>query len=130
MSRPARTYGDRGSAVVDFVLVSVLVSALFLAVFQVGLALHVRNTLVACAAEGARFGARADTTPADGATRTRTLITASLSSRWAQGVSASERPVGGVRVVQVDVSAPLPVLGWFGPSDALAVRGRAFAERQ
>ena len=130
MSRPARTYGDRGSAVVDFVLVSVLVSALFLAVFQVGLALHVRNTLIACAAEGARFGARADTTPADGATRTRALITASLSSRWAQGVSASERPVGGVRVVQVDVSAPLPVLGWFGPSGALAVRGRAFAERQ
>ena len=130
MSGPARTYGDRGSAVVDFVLVSVLVSALFLAVFQVGLALHVRNTLIACAAEGARFGARADTTPADGATRTRALITASLSSRWAQGVSASERPVGGVRVVQVDVSAPLPVLGWFGPSGALAVRGRAFAERQ
>jgi len=130
VSRPARTYGDSGSAVVDFVLVSVLVSALFLAVFQVGLALHVRNTLIACAAEGARFGARADTTPADGATRTRALITASLSSRWAQGVSASERPVGGVRVVQVDVSAPLPVLGWFGPSGALAVRGRAFAERQ
>lgn len=130
MSRPARERGESGSAVVDFVLVSVLVCSLFLAVFQVGLALHVRNTLIACAAEGARFGARADTTPADGAARARGLITASLSSRWAQGVSASERPVGGVRVVQVDVSAPLPVLGWLGPSGALAVRGRAFAERQ
>ena len=40
----------------DFVLVSGLVSLLFLAVLQVGLALHIRNTLIACASEGARYG--------------------------------------------------------------------------
>lgn len=122
--------GERGSAVVDFALVSVLVSLLFLGVFQVGLALHIRNTLIACAVDGARFGARADTTPADGAGRARSLISASLSDRYAGNVSAGERVVGGVRVVQVDVSAPLPVLAWFGPSDALTVHGRAFEERQ
>ena len=122
--------GDRGSAVVDFALVSVLVSLLFLGVFQVGLALHVRNTLIACAVDGARFGARADTTPADGAARARSLIASSLSGRYAEHVSAGERVVGGVRVVQVDVSAPLPVVAWFGPTDALTVHGRAFEERQ
>lgn len=42
---------------VDFVLVSVLLTALFLAVVQLALALHVRTTLQACAAEGARYGA-------------------------------------------------------------------------
>lgn len=40
----------------DFAMLAGLVSVLFLAVFQVGLALHTRNTLIACAAEGARYG--------------------------------------------------------------------------
>lgn len=128
--RQAGRLGERGSAVVDFALVSVLVSLLFLGVFQVGLALHIRNTLIACAVDGARFGARADTTPADGAARARSLITASLSGRYAGHVSAAEQVVGGVRVVRVDVSAPLPVLAWFGPADVLTVHGRAFEERQ
>ena len=121
---------ERGSAVVDFALVSVLVSLLFLGVFQVGLALHIRNTLIACAVDGARFGARADTTPGDGVGRARSLIAMSLSPRFAQHVTAGERSVGGVRVVQVDVMAPLPVVAWFGPPGVLRVHGRAFAERQ
>jgi Flp pilus assembly protein TadG len=37
--------GERGSAVVEFVLVSVLLTAMFLAVLQIGLALHVRTVL-------------------------------------------------------------------------------------
>ena len=45
--------GDAGAAVVEFVLVSVLLLGLFLSVLQVGFALYVRNTLVACAADGA-----------------------------------------------------------------------------
>lgn len=60
---PGMTPRDEGSAVVDVVLVSVLVVVLFLVVAQVGLALHVRNVLVA-AAEGARYAANADRRPA------------------------------------------------------------------
>ena len=52
----------------------VLGLGIFLAVFQLGLALHIRNTLIACASEGARYGARADATPADGERRARELI--------------------------------------------------------
>ena len=37
---------EDGSAVVEFVLVSVLVVVLLLALVQVGLALHIRNTLL------------------------------------------------------------------------------------
>jgi len=135
MRRPQRLgrAGDgpcAGSAVVDFVLVSALVSLLFLGVFQVGLALHIRNTLIACASDGARFGARADNVAADGAARATELIRASLSDRYAAHVSAVRETVGGVTVVQVDVSAPLPVLAWFGPQGVLTVHGRAFAEDQ
>ena len=122
--------GERGSAVADFAMVSGLVAVLFLAVFQVGLALHIRNTLIACAAEGARLGARADAVPEDGATRARALIGDSLSPRFARGVTADVVETGGVQVVVVEVLAPLPVIGPLGPDGRLRVVGRAFLESQ
>lgn len=122
---------DSGSAVVDFVLTSALLMFVFLAVFQLGLALHVRNTLISCAAEGARYGAREGSTPGQGADRARELISRSLSSRFAGGVSASVQPTAaGVQVLVVDVTAPVPVVGPLGPSDGFEVRGRAFLEDQ
>jgi hypothetical protein len=119
---------DRGSAVVDFVLVSALLVTLFLAIGQLALALHVRNTLIAAASEGARYGADADRTPADGADRTRDLITSSLSGSFAGDVSGTYDEVDGVPVVTVEVRTTLPLLGWLGPSRALVVRGHAYEE--
>jgi hypothetical protein len=51
------TAGDSesGSAVADFAMTAALLSLMFQAVFQVGLALHIRNTLISCASEGARW---------------------------------------------------------------------------
>ena len=43
---------QRGSAVVEFVLVAPLVILVFAAVAQICLASYVRSTLIACAAEG------------------------------------------------------------------------------
>ena len=120
--------GERGSAVTDFVMVSALVAVLFVAVFQLGLALHVRNTLISCAAEGARLGARANADPDDGAARARQLITTSLTARYARQVSAHVVDAGGVKAVAVEVVAPLPVIGPLGPDGALHVTGRAFLE--
>ncbi len=124
--------GDResGSAVADFAMVSGLLSLLFLAVFQLGLALHIRNTLISCASEGARFGARADATPQDGVARASQLIRASLADRYADNVTAMTTTVDGVRVVQIRVLAPLPVLGPLGPDRVLSVQARAFSENQ
>ena len=51
---------ERGSAVVDFVLVGVLVVALLLAVLQVAVYVHLRNVVVASAQQGARYAANAD----------------------------------------------------------------------
>ena len=132
MPLPERGRGrsDSGSAVADFAMVSGLVAVLFMAVFQLGLALHVRNTLISCASEGARLGARADAQPADGAARARELISRSLSPRFARDVHASVVELDGVQVVSVRVVAPVPVLGPLGPDRALDVVGRAFLERQ
>ena len=48
---------ERGSAVVDFVFVLVLLLPLVFGILQLALVMHVRNTLAAAAAEGARAGA-------------------------------------------------------------------------
>ena len=125
---PDRSHRDQGSAVVEFVLVSALLLTLFLAIGQLALALHVRNTLVAAASEGARYGADADRTPEDGAERTRMLIRQGLSGAFADDVSAAYDDVDGVPVVTVEVRARLPLVGWLGPSRALVVRGHAYEE--
>lgn len=131
MTARRRLADDAGSAVPEFVMTSVLVVLVFMAVLQLGLTLHVRNTLISCAAEGARYGARQGSSPEEGAGRTRTLISRSLSGRFAQSVTAStETTSEGVQVVVVDVAAPAPVLGPYGPARGLEVRGRAFAEEQ
>lgn len=102
---------DRGSAVVDFTLVVVLVLGLFLGVLQLGLALHTRNVLVAAAQEGARVAAGADATEQDGVRRTRALIADALSERAAADMDVEARVVRrpGAAVVEVTVRGPLPV---------------------
>lgn len=115
---------------VDFVLVSAVVSLLFVSALQVGLTLHVRNTLVACASEGARLGARVGSSPEAGAVRTRGLITQSVSSRFAQDVSAQVVVEGDLQVVEVRVRAPVPVLGPLGAGDGFDLVGRAYLESQ
>jgi len=121
---------ESGSAVADFAMVSGLLSLMFLAVFQLGLALHIRNTLISCASEGARYGARANATPQDGVARARQLIRASLSDRYADNVTATATTVDGIQVLQVRIQAPLPVLGPLGPDRVLSVQARAFLESQ
>lgn len=125
-----RRRDEHGAAVTDFAMVSVLVVVLFLTVFQLGLALHTRNTLISCAAEGARLAARADAAAGTGVARTESLVSESLSARYARRVTSREDVVGGVRVVEVRVVAPLPVLGLLGPEGGLDVVGRAFLESQ
>lgn len=122
---------DRGSAIAEFVMVSGLVLLLGVGVFQLALVLYVRNTLISCASEGARLGARLGATPDDGAARSRDLISRSLSTAYAQGVVAStSTTAAGMRVVDVTVTAPLPVIGLLGPGGSMTVQGRAFLEAQ
>ena len=126
--RRARRRGESGSAIVDFALVAGLVTLVFAAVVQLTLAVHVRNTLVDCAAEGARYAALADRSPQDGAARTRALIGLSLAPGFADDVTVGTTTIDGLAVVEVRVSAPLPVAGLIGPAGRLTVTGHALAE--
>lgn len=107
-----------------------LVLALFLLVLQVGLVLHVRNVLVAAAAEGARYGATADRTPAEGAARARQAVADALSRRVAERLTytAAETEVDGAPVVEVTVHGPLPVVFLPAGPLSLTVHGHALEE--
>ncbi len=118
--------GDAGAAVVEFVLVSALLLGLFLGIAQLGFALYVRNTLVACAADGARYAANADRTPAEGAEQARELIRRSLPDRFAGDVAAGYEP--GSDAVFVEIRADLPLLGPWGVPNRLVLRGHALEE--
>ncbi|TFD50654.1 pilus assembly protein [Cryobacterium frigoriphilum] len=119
---------DSGSAVAEFVMVVSLLTLLTLSVMQLALALHIRNTVLDAAAEGARYAALAGHVPADGSLRTRDLISAALGDRFAADVTASIETVSGVSTVAVRVRAPLPILGLLGPQDGLEVTGHGALE--
>lgn len=109
-------------------LVGALTVLLVAALLQLALALHVRNVLTDSAAEGARLAALADVADSAGADRTRELIATGLSPGFDAQVTASHVVVGGIAVVEVRVSADLPLIGFLGPSDTLVVAGRAVDE--
>jgi Flp pilus assembly protein TadG len=110
-------------------MVSVLLVALLLAVLQLGLALHVRNTVTDAAAEGARFASLADATPADGAQRTRDLIATALGPGYAADVTVAEGQHLGVPSVEVTVRAALPLFGLLGADRGLEASGHAAIEQ-
>lgn len=120
-SRP----GERGAAVVDFVLVGGLLTMFFLAIIQLTLVLHVQNTLIDAAASGARYGTLADRNASDAEERTRSLISVALNPGFAEQVSTQEVNVHGMRTLEVTVRSPMPVIGLIGPRAMLEVKGHA-----
>jgi Flp pilus assembly protein TadG len=114
--------------VVEFALVTPLLLLVALAVLQVTLALHVRSTLTAAAAEGARAGALAGSGLRIAEMRTREVLANALGGDAAQDIVASRERLDGVEVVRVRVTARLPLLGTLGPT-ALTVDGHAIGEQ-
>ena len=127
-TRRSRRRSQRGSAVVDFVLVSTLVVPLFLAILQIGLFLYVRNTVTAAASEGAHYAAVLNREPADGEARTRELIDGVVRNQLIDSVTAEETDIDGQPGVQVVVKAHMPPLGLWGPGIEFTVEGHAVKE--
>ena len=102
---------------------------LVLGLIQVGLVMHVRNTLAAAATEGARYGANIDRSPADGAARTREQVRGAVADRFAQDVSASRETVGGVPTVVVTGAGRRTSRSGCGvPASASSVTGHGVQE--
>ena len=123
-----RSGDDDGSAAAEFVLVGALLTVLTLSVMQFGLALHVRNTVIDAAGEGARVAALADNGRADGVRRTTDLLAVALGDAYAGDVTAAYGDFLGHPAVSVTVRAPLPLLGLLGPDRMLEVTGHGAVE--
>jgi len=124
----AQLRDDRGSAAAEFVMVSALLTVLTLSVLQLGLALHIRNTVQDAAAEGARYGALADNTPADGVRRTTELIDLAIGDDYAQDVTVHGGSWMGHPAVTITVRTRLPLVGLVGIDGVLEVSGHAAIE--
>lgn len=127
-----RAGADRGAAVPEFLLVSIVLIALLMGVIQVGLYLHVRNVVAASAAEAARYGANADRTAAEAGPVAHDIIADSLSRRVADRMTCSGRETigaGVTRLVEVRCTGDVPLIfSWLGGLPVLDVRARAIDE--
>ncbi|MHA7305432.1 TadE/TadG family type IV pilus assembly protein [Arthrobacter sp. TMN-49] len=110
---------------VDFVLVGALVTVIFVALLQLALALHVRNTVADAASSAARYGALGDRTAADAHERATMLVGTALGPNYVQDVSVSVETQNGLNILQVSITAPLPLIGLFGPARSLEMSGHA-----
>lgn len=123
---------ERGSAAVEFVMVSVVLILLFAAVLQVGIYFHLRNVIAASAAEGARYGANADRTYADASTQTHAIVRQAINGGVAdrlQYAANLESGAAGVPLVRVQVTGDVPSI--FAPLGArLPVRITARAIKE
>lgn len=125
MLRWADAGEDRGSSPVDFVLVGALLTALTLAVLQLGFAVYVRNVVHDAAVEGAHYAALADTTLDDGAERTRLAISRAVGDAFTGDIVVSQSDRLGHPTAVVTVRTTLPIIGLIGVPYALEVNADA-----
>lgn len=123
-----RLRSERGSAVVDFALVAPVLVAVALVVLQVALTLHVRSTLTAAAAEGARVAALAGSQLSAGEQRARELLDGNLAAGVVTQVRAARVVEHGIVMTRVQIDARLPLLGMLGP-EAMEIVGHALQEQ-
>ena len=128
LRRDART-GERGAAVTEFTLVSVMALAVTLGVVQLALFLYQRNVVMSAASEGARVAASFDRELADGTIAANELIqqtfggdypvTVTCQPRDADEVectAAGELPtlVPGLPDLKINITASMHEEGSFG----------------
>lgn len=114
---------ERASATTEFVFVSALLLVLTMGLMQLALALYARNVAVDAALDGAFHAALADRSLADGALRAEESFTQALPGLQAS-ISVTEYSTAFGAGVRLELRAPMPVLGLWGP-DLLVVSADA-----
>jgi Flp pilus assembly protein TadG len=123
--RRVRSAGvDRGAAVVDFAMMSVLLVFLLMAVLQVAVYFYVRNVVSSSAADAARFAAAKDVPLAAGTSRAQELLEQGLDANDADAIHCGATPGrdggsglptvtvrcrGRIRLLFLPLGAPLTV---------------------
>jgi Flp pilus assembly protein TadG len=102
---------ERGAAVVEFVLVSVVAVVLALALAQLALFLWERNAVMGSLSEGVRVAATEGRTAADGRRVAVELLRRAAGGRVAKAVPIQGVESGGVVVLRADGTLPSFVPG-------------------
>lgn len=114
---------ERGSEPVSFALVVPLVMFLVLGVLQLALSMWVKTTLIDAASAGAHAAAVVGAPPEVAEETVREVLASTVGRDYVQNVEVSRVNLttvsnqfgsAPVDALQVSVSAPLPVLGFFG----------------
>lgn len=116
---------ERGSAVAEFPMISVLIVGLALTLCQIALFIHVRNGLTDAAVQAAHHGALYGNTAADGCNRAEAITSSRFAGQLNASVTCGTAPDGRV---EVTITADLPLIGFLGPSAGLVVDGHAIKE--
>ena len=106
---------DRGSAVAEFAMVSVLVLLLFMSVVQICLWIYTRNLLNSATADAARAAALAEATTADVTAR----VADRLGSGLATGTKLSLQCTQQANAVTLEVRCTLPSPGFVSLLDGV-----------
>jgi len=114
---------------VEWSLVAVLVMAVTAALLQLTLSLYVRNILADAASDAARQAALVGASDAEANARVQQLCHGALRANYPTKSEVSHLQRGSVSLVQVQVSAPLPVIGLWSPTGSVVVRGHAVDQR-
>ena len=109
--QPGDRATERGSAVVEFVLVAVVAVVLALALAQLGLFLWERNALMGSLSEGARVAATEGRTVDDGRRVATELLRRSAGGRVADAVPIEGTETAGVVVLRAEGTLPSFVPG-------------------
>lgn len=125
---PETEDADSGSAIAEFALIASLLALVLAGALQIGLVIHVRNTVIDSAIAGARQASLADQSPRDGQRLASDLIRVSVGERYAEKVTVTTSRRGQVEIVEVRVTTPLPVIGLWGPAEVWELRGRSIVE--
>lgn len=125
MSLRQKLSSEQGSAVAEFSLVSILVTVLALSILQLGLFLHVRNSLVDIAVQSAHYASLQSNDLSHGQQRANELLNTRFPLLPHKSASISIDDAG---IISVEISATMPLLGFLGPNNSLQVSGHAVDE--
>lgn len=116
---------DRGSAVVEFPLIAVLIIAIAVTIIQAAIIVHTRNSLTDIAVQAAHAASLHGSTPAEGQRRATELLSQRLGRGYTARAVVRESFDG---MITVEITATMPLVGLLGPEGALHATGHALDE--
>ncbi len=126
----SRFKSDRGSAVVDFILVAAPAALVVLSVVALLITGFGRSLLLDAAIEGARFAAMADQDSDSGCVRAIRQLRQTFGLGWATTAECNQLQINGLVTEVVEVGLSTPMLGLLPASVTLTERAHAQRELQ